>query len=186
MSVSGWCTCGAVASLTIAASFAMSMNDDNRLFKVLVVGASGAGKSCLLLQFADGIFIDSHVSTIGVDFKLADVQRPHPVTRQPMPCKLQIWDTAGQERFRTITNSFYRGAQATIVVFDVSDEQSLHAVPAFVADAKRFSPGGEATRIYLVANKCDRAEVRHPVRPSARRCFSHGRRKAGCAARSGA
>ncbi len=101
--------------------------DDNRLFKVLVVGASGAGKSCLLLQFADGIFIESHVSTIGVDFKIAEVQRPHPVTQVSTRCKLQIWDTAGQERFRTITNSFFRGAHVVIVVFDVSDEQSFHA-----------------------------------------------------------
>lgn len=60
---------------------------------------------------------------------------------------------AGQERFRTITNSFYRGAHAVVVVFDMGDAQSLHAAGSFVNDAKRLSPPG--SKIYLVGNKID-------------------------------
>ncbi|ETW31864.1 Ras-like GTP-binding protein YPT1 [Plasmodium falciparum FCH/4] len=75
------------------------------LFKILLIGDSGVGKSCLLLRFADDTYTDSYISTIGVDFKIKTIEIEDKII------KLQIWDTAGQERFRTITSSYYRGAQ---------------------------------------------------------------------------
>merc|ERR1712008_177161 len=72
--------------------------------KLLLIGDSGVGKSCLLLRFADDTYTDSYISTIGVDFKIRTVDL------DTKTIKLQIWDTAGQERFRTITSSYYRGA----------------------------------------------------------------------------
>ena len=89
------------------------------LFKLLIIGDSGVGKSCLLLRFADGTYTDSYISTIGVDFKI------HTVNLDGKIIKLQIWDTAGQERFRTITSSYYRGAHGIIVVYDVTDQDTF-------------------------------------------------------------
>ncbi|KAL2998362.1 hypothetical protein AAZX31_09G095200 [Glycine max] len=72
------------------------------LFKLLLIGDSSVGKSCLLLRFA----VDNYISTIGVDFKIRTVELEGKIV------KLQIWDGAGQERFRTITSSYYRGEDA--------------------------------------------------------------------------
>ena len=68
------------------------------LFKLLLIGDSGVGKSCLLLRFADDTYTESYISTIGVDFKIRTIEL------DGKTIKLQIWDTAGQERFRTITS----------------------------------------------------------------------------------
>ncbi|XP_039005537.1 ras-related protein RABD2a-like isoform X2 [Hibiscus syriacus] len=78
------------------------------LFKLLLIGDSGVGKSCILLRFADDSYVESYISTIGVDFKIRTVEQ------DGKTIKLQIWDTAGQERFRTITSSYYRGAHGII------------------------------------------------------------------------
>ena len=76
------------------------------LFKMLIIGNSGVGKSCLLLRYAENAFNENFFNTIGVDFKLKTVKHENDVI------KLQIWDTAGQERFRTLTASYYRGKSA--------------------------------------------------------------------------
>ncbi|KAF9518309.1 hypothetical protein BS47DRAFT_334925 [Hydnum rufescens UP504] len=69
------------------------------LFKLLLIGDSGVGKSCLLLRFADDTYTESYISTIGVDFKIRTIEL------EGRTVKLQIWDTAGQERFRTVTDN---------------------------------------------------------------------------------
>jgi len=122
------------------------------LFKLLLIGDSGVGKSCLLLRFADDTYTESYISTIGVDFKIRTIEL------EGKTIKLQIWDTAGQERFRTITSSYYRGAHGIIVVFDVTDQESFMNVKQWLHEIDRYAC--QNVKKLLVGNKCDLASKR--------------------------
>ena len=89
------------------------------LFKLLLIGDSGVGKTCILFRFSDDMFNTTFISTIGIDFKLKTIHLNGKLI------KLQIWDTAGQERFHTITTAYYRGALGVMMVYDVTDKKSF-------------------------------------------------------------
>ena len=121
--------------------------DYDHLFKLVLIGDSGTGKSCLLLRFADDAFTDSYITTIGVDFRFKTI----PVEQKTV--KLQIWDTAGQERFRTITSAYYRGADGIILVYDICDRESFLHVEEWLSEVNRYV--SESTSKILLGNKCD-------------------------------
>ncbi|KAI3803901.1 hypothetical protein L1987_32065 [Smallanthus sonchifolius] len=125
-------------------------NKYDYLFKLLLIGDSSVGKSCLLLRFADDSYVDSYISTIGVDFKIRTVEQ------DGKTIKLQIWDTAGQERFRTITSSYYRGAHGIIIVYDVTEMESFNNVKQWLSEIDRYA--NESVGKLLVGNKCDLVE----------------------------
>jgi len=127
----------------------MATPEYDYLFKLLLIGDSGVGKSCMLLRFADDTYTESYISTIGVDFKIRSVQH------EGKTIKLQIWDTAGQERFRTITSSYYRGAHGIIIVYDVTDRESFNNVKNWVGEIDKYAADG--VNKLLVGNKCDLA-----------------------------
>jgi len=126
------------------------MKDYDFLFKLVLIGDSGVGKSCLLLRFADDNFTDSYISTIGVDFRFRTINI------QDKTVKLQIWDTAGQERFRTITSAYYRGADGIIMVYDVTSSESFDHVEEWLSEVDRYA--NENTSKLLVGNKADLIE----------------------------
>jgi Ras-related protein Rab-1A len=78
------------------------IKEQDYLFKIVIVGNQGVGKSSLFLRFCDNNFIENYLTTIGVDFRFRMLEVDDKI------CRLQIWDTAGQERFRTITSAYYR------------------------------------------------------------------------------
>eukprot|EP01090_Pellita_catalonica_P015537 TRINITY_DN4234_c0_g1_i2.p1 TRINITY_DN4234_c0_g1~~TRINITY_DN4234_c0_g1_i2.p1 ORF type:complete len:204 (-),score=40.41 TRINITY_DN4234_c0_g1_i2:110-721(-) len=133
------------------------MDQYDHLFKILLVGDSGVGKSSLLLRFTDDMFQETFISTIGVDFKIRTVQI------EDKTIKLQIWDTAGQERFRTITSSYYRGAHGIIVVYDITDKVTFNNAKMWLSEIDRYACGS-VTKL-LVGNKSDKEDQRD-VTPS--------------------
>merc|ERR1711935_1177841 len=115
------------------------------LFKVLLIGNSGVGKSSLLLRFADDVFHDNFMPTIGVDFKIRTIDV------DGKTIKLQIWDTAGQERFKTITSSYYKGAHGIIVTYDITDRDSFAKVSEWMSEVDKHA--NENISRILVGNK---------------------------------
>lgn len=123
------------------------------MMKLLMVGDAGVGKSSILLRFTDDSFDDHLQSTIGVDFKVkvmeADGKR----------IKVTIWDTAGQERFRTLTSSYYRGAQAILMTYDVTNRDTFKNVGQWLQEVSMYCPGGGSGVVkVLVGNKVDMAD----------------------------
>lgn len=143
----------AAASLRSSASYDPALYDQyDYLCKLLVIGDSGCGKSSLLRRFSDNDFQTGYSSTIGVDFEVRTID----VGAKKV--KLQMWDTAGQERFRTITSSYYRGAHAVLIVFDVTVEESFGNVRRWLHELQTVQDhSAHATRpqILLIANKVD-------------------------------
>ncbi|KAI0956633.1 GTP-binding protein of the rab [Taiwanofungus camphoratus] len=135
------------------------------LLKLLLIGDSGVGKSCLLLRFAEDAFTDSYLSTIGVDFKIRTIEL------EGKTVKLQIWDTAGQERFRTIAAAYYRGAHGIVVVYDVTDNESFENVKGWLHEIERYA--SETVKKLLIGNKSDLVE-RKVVAYSAAKEFADG------------
>jgi len=85
------------------------------LIKLLVIGNSGVGKTNILLKYCEGNFMTSHLTTIGIDFKTKSIIVGKDKVR------LQIWDTAGQEKFKTITQTYYRGAMGIVLTYSVAE-----------------------------------------------------------------
>ncbi|XP_067871357.1 ras-related protein Rab-8B-like [Heterodontus francisci] len=122
------------------------------LFKLLLIGDSGVGKTCLLFRFSDDSFSTTFISTIGIDFKIKAVEL------DGKKIKLQIWDTAGHERFRTITSAYYRGAMGIMLVYDVTNEKSFDNVKSWIRDIEEHA-SSDVERMIL-GNKCDVNEKR--------------------------
>eukprot|EP01035_Chromulina_nebulosa_P025824 gene25823-33731_t len=114
---------------------------------MVVIGDTGVGKSCLLLQFVDRRFSSVHDLTIGVDFgsRIIDLHGEK--------VKLQIWDTAGQESFRSIARSYYRDAAGALLVFDVTRRETFGHLSRWLEEARQFANSNIC--ITLVGNKSD-------------------------------
>uniref|UniRef100_A0AAQ4RL76 small monomeric GTPase n=1 Tax=Gasterosteus aculeatus aculeatus TaxID=481459 RepID=A0AAQ4RL76_GASAC len=125
--------------------------DDDVLttLKLLIIGESGVGKSSLLLRFTEDTFDPEQPATIGVDFKVKTL------SIDGNKAKLAIWDTAGQERFRTLTPSYYRGAQGVILVYDVTKRETFTKLENWLNELETYTTRNDLVKM-LVGNKIDR------------------------------
>ena len=117
-------------------------------YKIVIVGRSAVGKSSLLLRFTDDRFVEDYLTTIGVDFKFRSLKLNNE------NFKLQIWDTAGQEKYQTITKTFYKDAQAIVLVYDLTSRASYEeAKNVWLEEARK---NGDLNAVYLlIGNKSD-------------------------------
>merc|ERR1719171_450308 len=118
-------------------------------FKLVTVGDSGVGKSCLLTRFVQDYYSDFHVSTIGVDFKTVVTMVKGKLV------KLQLWDTAGQERFSVVTGNYYRNSDGFIFVYDATCRSSFEHVDQWLGQVRQHHDCGEDTIKVLIGNKHD-------------------------------
>jgi small GTP-binding protein len=119
--------------------------------KILTIGESAVGKTCILLRFTDNKFLKTHLTTIGIDYKSKVIKV------QNYSVKLKIWDTAGQERFRNITQQYYKGADGILLVYDVTERTSFEKVREWMKQIQQ-NTNKEKIGIILVGNKCDMDE----------------------------
>ncbi|KAH8850237.1 Ras-related protein Rab-8A [Schistosoma japonicum] len=122
------------------------------LFKLLLIGDSGVGKTSILLRFSDNLFNQTFISTIGIDFKIRTVDI------DGKKIKLQIWDTAGQERFKTITTAYYRGAMGIMLVYDITNQHSFNNIKTWMQNIDEHA--NNDVEKMLLGNKCDVDEKR--------------------------
>lgn len=124
----------------------------NMIFKIVLVGDSGVGKTNLLLRYLKNEFNTQTKATVGVEFGNTKVQIDNALI------KAQIWDTAGQERYRAITSAYYKGAHGALIVYDITRKDSFDSVEKWLSDLK--NNGEEKMVIMAIGNKCDMVNER--------------------------
>ena len=127
--------------------------DYDYIFKLVLIGDTCVGKSCILVRFSDDIFDDNYVTTIGVDFRFKTMVVKNKVV------KIQIWDTAGQERYRSITTAYYRGAAAIIICCDCTNKESFNNIKNWVEEIGKYTDKDAVDKMVFM-NKCDLTEER--------------------------
>ena len=124
------------------------------LFKVVIIGDSGVGKSSLLTRYTVDRFDLEAKSTIGVEFAARNVTVDGKVVRA------QVWDTAGQERYRAITSAYYRGAAGALVVFDITKRDTFDNAAKWLCELRNYNAPAAPGVVMLVGNKRDLRHLR--------------------------
>ena len=123
------------------------------LYKILLLGDSTVGKTCFLLRYVDDSFLDLHMATIGLDYRLKTL-----ILEEQKIVKVQLWDTAGQDKFRAITRNYYKGASGIILIFDVTNVKSYENIKKWINEIKEEI--SEKVKIVLIGNKIDNVQER--------------------------
>jgi len=130
----------------------MSEEDVDMVFKVVLVGDSGVGKSNILSRYLTDEFTIDSKSTVGVEFGAKKLKVNN------LTVKAQIWDTAGQERYKSITNAYYKGAKGALLVYDITNKESFTNTTRWISELKLN--GDKDVTIILIGNKCDLEDKR--------------------------
>ncbi|CAF1226058.1 unnamed protein product [Adineta steineri] len=136
---------------TIVSTETTTTNNNQYQFKVMLLGDSGVGKTCLLLRFNDGTFFTGNfITTVGIDY------RSKVVTLGDKKINLQIYDTAGQERYRSVTHSYYRDAHALLLLYDIASYSSFENIASWLSEIKESAHNDVI--IMLIGNKVDKSQ----------------------------
>ncbi|KAJ3451683.1 ras-related protein rab11 [Anaeramoeba flamelloides] len=122
------------------------------LFKIVLIGDSGVGKTNLMTRYTRNEFSTKSKTTIGVEFASKTIKIDDKIA------KLQIWDTAGQERYRAITSAYYRGTVGAVIVFDITKYESFENCRKWIEEVRENAPPN--ITITLVGNKIDLESIR--------------------------
>ena len=134
-------------------------SDYQYIFKLILIGNSGVGKSSILQRYMNKTFEESYKCTIGVDFLMKSLEV------KGKTVKLQLWDTAGQEKYKSMVSSYYRGANVALVVFDITSRSSFESLPLWIENY--YKNGPEQKNIILIGNKKDMADQRQVTQEEA-------------------
>ena len=132
-------------------------------FKIIIVGDSGVGKSCLSIKASRNYFEDFYSPTVGFEFLTFNVKV------EDQNIKLQIWDTCGQEVYRSLISSFYRSASLAIVVYSIDNEESFTHIEKWLNDIKTQS--NPDVKIFLIGNKADLEDKRQVTKESGEKFY---------------
>ena len=141
-------------------------NQYDLCFKIIVIGDSGVGKSCLVIRAIKNYFEDLYAPTVGFEFLSFNIK----VDGQLI--KLQIWDTCGQEAYRSLINSFYRNSSLAILVYSIDSKESFENLEKWLNDAK--TQANPDLKIILIGNKVDLEDKREvPKEKGEQFCQEH-------------
>ena len=129
------------------------VEEEPPLYKILLLGDSTVGKTCFLLRYTDDTFLDVHMATIGLDYRLKTM-----ILNDQKIVKVQLWDTAGQDKFRAITRNYYKGAKGIILIYDVTNIKSYENIKKWINEIKEEI--SENITIVLIGNKIDNENQR--------------------------
>ena len=126
-------------------------------YKIILIGDSAVGKTCIFKKITSGMFNPKSISTIGMDrrtlsFSIKDSEG------KDLEVEVQLWDTAGQERFRSITNTYYKSSQGLLLIYDITKRDSFNSVENWINNVKDSLGGEDKYLIVLIGNKVDLAE----------------------------
>ena len=128
-------------------------DEEPPLYKILLLGDSTVGKTCFLLRYTDDTFLDLHMATIGLDYRLKTM-----ILDDHRIVKVQLWDTAGQDKFRAITRNYYKGARGIILIYDITNIKSYDNIKKWINEIKEEI--SENVTIVLIGNKIDNEKER--------------------------
>lgn len=121
-------------------------------YKIVILGNSNVGKSCICTRFVKNTFYDFESNTIGASFFTKNIKI------KENEYKINIWDTAGQERYNSLASMYYHNAHGAVIVFDITNPASFEKANYWITQVRQYS---ESVKIILIGNKCDMDEHRH-------------------------
>ena len=128
-----------------------SLGKNNISLKILLIGDSMVGKTCLLLNYVDHVFPEEHIATIGVEYK------DKYIIKDDYNIRLQLWDTAGQERFGSITKNIYKGVNGVLFIYDITSRKSFNSIKKWIKETENCD---EEIKGVILGNKVDLEDER--------------------------
>lgn len=125
------------------------------LYRLVLIGDSGVGKTAILLRYSDNMFNTSFITTIGIDFRIKTIEL------NGKRVKLQIWDTAGQEQFHSVASSYYRNSHGIMLIYDITSAESFIHISKWVNNISTNAPTN--VKQVLLGNKCDTEENKRVI-----------------------